>query len=122
MAEDPTNFDTDFRPAETFTPELPVGFESLVVNAIDFLTQSAEEVESHPKYSVIHFCAGIELLLKARLLREHWSLVVTKPGEISKRKFEEGDFESVSMRQCFERLENVCGERLQEERESFLEL
>jgi hypothetical protein len=86
----------------------PDGFDSLVANALDFLRRAIDEVKDHPKYSVIHFCAGIEQLLKARLLHEHWSLVVTKPGETSKQKFNSGEFESVTMKQCFERLEKVC--------------
>ena len=53
-------------------------FDSLVENAIDFLQMSVQELEKRPKYSVIHFAMSVELFLKARLLREHWSLVVSK--------------------------------------------
>jgi hypothetical protein len=113
----------DFTPYEDApTPESPEGFDSLVENALDFLQRSLEEVKERPKYSVIHFCSGIELLLKARLLSEHWALVTVKPGEASKLKFKAGEFESVNLRQCFERLENVCEERLPEERACFMGL
>ena len=54
-------------------------FDSLVQNAIDFARRSVSEIRRSPKYSMIHFCAALELFLKARLLREHWSLVVTRP-------------------------------------------
>lgn len=120
MDFEPTDF--EYFPPEELQKEAPTGFDSLVENALDFLKQALEEVKDSPKYSVIHFCAGIELLLKARLLHEHWSLVLLKPGETSKQNFETGKFESVTIWKCFERLENVCGEKLKEERECFSEL
>ena len=48
-------------------------FESIVENTIDFLHQSVEELETFPKYSVIHFWSAVELFFKARLLKEHWT-------------------------------------------------
>lgn len=115
--------DFDFTPFEDVpTHKSPEGFSSLVENAFDFLQRSLEEVNEHPKYSVIHFCSGIELLLKARLLSEHWALVTVKPGEASKQKFKAGEFESVNLRQCFDRIENACEEKLTEERACFMEL
>lgn len=117
----PTDF--DYTPYEDPpSPESPEGFDSLVENAFDFLRRSLEEVKEHPKYSVIHFCSGIELILKARLLSEHWALVTIKPGEVTKQKFKAGEFESVNLRQCFDRLENICEEKLPEERACFTEL
>ena len=52
-------------------------FDSLVLNAFDFLERAVRELEKSPKYSVLHFFNSIELLLKARLLKEHWALVVS---------------------------------------------
>jgi hypothetical protein len=43
-------------------------------SAFDFLESSVDEIKTHPKYSVIHFATAVELLLKARLIHEHWSL------------------------------------------------
>src|SRR4051812_44192212 len=91
--------------APSAPPPAPDGFDKLVENGLDFLQRSLSEVKKNPKYSVIHFSSGIELLLKARLLHEHWSLVVVKPGEITKQQFLSGDFESVSPRKCMERIE-----------------
>jgi len=82
------------------TKQLKTGFDSLVESALDFLNTGLEEVNKRPKLSVIHFFNGIELLLKARLLHEHWSLVVVKPGDVSKKSFTSGEFESVNTRQC----------------------
>jgi hypothetical protein len=53
-------------------------FDALANNAFDFLNRAIADFEKYPKYSVIHFCAAVEMLLKAKLMREHWSLVVSK--------------------------------------------
>ena len=85
-------------------------FNPLVANAIDFLKQSVSELQRRPKYSVINFCAGLELFLKARLILEHWSLVVAKPEAAVLEKFKNGEFHSVSMDETIRRLRNVAGE------------
>ena len=46
-------------------------FDSLARNAFDFLERGIGEFDKTPKYSVIHFCAAVEMLLKARLMKEH---------------------------------------------------
>jgi hypothetical protein len=97
-------------------------FDRLAESAFDFLNRGLKEVKKEPKYSIIDFFTGIELLLKARLLHEHWSLMVAKPGETSRQKFLAGDFESATRKQCFERLQNVCGEFLSREKGCFDEL
>lgn len=51
----------------------------LIINALDFLETAANEIKTKPKYSYIHFWSGIELLLKARVCKEHWTLVVKTP-------------------------------------------
>jgi len=85
-------------------------FESLVLNALDFLQRSADEVESAPNHSVIDFCTAIELFLKARLLAEHWTLIyldLTKAIREKKAnltKFCSGDVVSVGMREAIPRL------------------
>ena len=43
-------------------------FDSLTRNAFDFLERGIAEFDKSPKYSVIHFCAAVEMLLKARLI------------------------------------------------------
>jgi hypothetical protein len=98
-------------------------FSQLVDNALDFLNSSLEEIESKPKYSVIHFYAGIELMLKARLMAEHWSLVIARKHEPDLRKFESGDFVSVSLDEAADRLEKVVNSGLRkEELEAFKNL
>ncbi|WP_310727487.1 hypothetical protein [Streptomyces sp. N2A] len=38
--------------------------------------------------------AATEVLLKARLVREHWSLVISDVRKATEKKFHEGDFSS----------------------------
>lgn len=84
----------------------------LVENALDFMERAFNEFENAPKYSVIHFYAAVELLLKARLLAEHWSLVIAKPQEADRDKFLKGDFQSVTLDDAIRRLEKVVGSGL----------
>jgi len=74
--------------------------------------------ESQPKYSIINSYSAVELFLKARLLHEHWSLVVAK--EPDKQRFDVGDFQSVTFEEAFKRLRNIVQSPLPEPaRESF---
>ena len=73
----------------------------ILESAMDFIHKSIDELRqdlksSNLKYSIVHFHAGLELLLKARLIKEHWSLVVAKRKHISKTNFDLGNFMSVS--------------------------
>jgi hypothetical protein len=90
-------------------------FERMVYNAIDFLKMSVEELKKRPKYSVINFYSSIELFLKARLMREHWALIVVRPEKADKSSFLKGDFKSVGMREAISRLQNIAGVRLKAE-------
>jgi len=75
-------------------------FNRLVENAFDFLARSTRELRISPKYSVIHFHTAVELFLKARLMADHWSLVVTKRQDPDWDKFVAGDFQSVSIEEA----------------------
>lgn len=92
-------------------------FDELVLNAIDFARRSVAELHRFPKYSMIHFSSAVELFLKARLLREHWSLVVSRPDAASLAAFRSGKFHSVSMEEAIKRLRNVANETISEHAE-----
>lgn len=95
-------------------------FSRLVLNAIEFFKRSVAELQDNPKYSVINFHASVELFFKARLMQEHWSLILTKPDQADYSKFIKGDFHSVSLDEAIKRLKNIAGESLsEEERKSF---
>ena len=85
-------------------PDLPA---ALVASAADFIERATSEVDTAPRYAVIHFASGIELLLKARLAMEHWVLVFADPGRTSKAALAGGDFRSVSPGHAMDRLDDV---------------
>ena len=80
-------------------------FDRLVENAMEFLAKAIDGFKTEPKHSIINFYTAVELFLKARLLKEHWSLVVMR--EPDREKFESGDFISVSFDAACERLQKV---------------
>jgi hypothetical protein len=82
-------------------------FARLVENALDFLSKAISELSEQPKYSVIHFHAAMELFLKARLMYEHWSLVVAKGQDPDWDKFITGDFQSISLDEAANRLTKI---------------
>jgi len=79
----------------------------LVENALDFLKMSIDQLDKFPKYSLINFYSSIELFLKARLMAEHWSLIVTRNQEPDWEKFVSGDFRSVTLKETAIRLEKI---------------
>ena len=81
--------------------------ERLVENALDFLSRAIDEFQDAPKYSVIHFSTAVELFLKARLMAEHWSLVVANRQAAEWDKFKLGDFQSVTLAEALSKLEKV---------------
>jgi hypothetical protein len=98
-------------------------FDLLVKNAIDFLERATAEIEDRPKYSIINFFSAVELFFKARLMREHWSLIIAKPEDASITKFRDGDFQSVTLEQATKRLKNISSENItDEEMNSFNDL
>ena len=90
-------------------------FEQVVENALDFLNRALVEFPDHPKYSIISFHAAVELFLKARLMSEHWSLVVAKQQEADWDRFVSGDFRSVSLSEAASKLKKVAQSGLVDE-------
>ena len=86
---------------------------TLVENALDFMLSAAEHAGRDDarslKYAVLHVAAATELLLKARLEREHWSLLFADVGRADQRKFVVGDFRSVDSEDAIARLESIAG-------------
>ena len=90
-----------------------IELNKLIENAFDFFEHSLDEFEDNPKYSVIHFYTAVELFLKARLMAEHWSLVILKDPDW--KKFHRGEFVSVSLQEAADRLERVVRSGLNSE-------
>lgn len=97
--------------------------ERLVENGFDFLNKAIDDLQEHPKFSVIHFHAAVELFLKARLMEEHWSLVISQRQDPDWNKFISGNFQSVSLDGAADRLEKVVRSGLtKSELKSFREI
>jgi hypothetical protein len=84
-------------------------------SAFDFLSKSLDEIEKHPKYAVIHFATAVELLLKARLMHGHWSLVVENVTHVELEKFLSGECKTVTPGDAVRRLSKVCGQSISKE-------
>lgn len=80
----------------------------LVENALGFLDKAVDDLDKHPKFSLINFYTAVELFLKARLMMEHWSLVVASKNEPDIERFQRGDFQSVTLDTANERLTKVA--------------
>ncbi|MES2433008.1 MAG: hypothetical protein V4586_04195 [Pseudomonadota bacterium] len=88
-------------------------FVSICENGLGFVSKAIEQLwdDRAPdalKYSVINFYSGVELLLKARLMREHWSLVVADPSKADIDKFLNGEAQTVGLEQAVQRLKNIA--------------
>lgn len=77
----------------------------LVENARQFLQKALGELPDDPKSSVIDFYSGVELILKARLLHEHWTLIVARDPH--RNRFHSGDFTSVTFDEACRRIDAV---------------
>ena len=87
--------------------------ESLVENALDFLGAALQEIETKPKFAVLHFHTAVEQFLKARLMQEHWSLTVTRNA--AWENFTAGDFQSVTLDNARRRLADIVGYEIEED-------
>ena len=86
---------------------------SMLENGLDFIASGLKHIASPVskfdlKYAVLHLSAGIELVLKDRLRREDWTQIFVKPEDATEEKLKSGNFKSVNLYQCLERLEEHC--------------
>lgn len=86
---------------------------SLVDNAEDFLREAVRYAKaSSPrdwKYAALHLWSALELLLKALLESEHWSLLFEDTNKASKTKLREGDFQTVRFDTALQRIQGIVG-------------
>ncbi|WP_148001717.1 hypothetical protein [Streptomyces sp. adm13(2018)] len=93
------------RPTVTFGP---------VENGLDYLLSVTEHLAGKPKprdlkYAILHLAAATEVLFKARLQQEHWSLVFENPRDATRSRFEAADFISCGSEEALDRLEKIAG-------------
>ncbi|MCD9899739.1 hypothetical protein LUR56_05655 [Streptomyces sp. MT29] len=78
-------------------------------SVVDHLTEADPPSPRALKYAVLHLQAAAEVLLKSRLLREHWSLVFAEPSTATRKNFESGKFNSCTTEAAIDRLRNIVG-------------
>ncbi|MEU6261565.1 hypothetical protein [Streptomyces sp. NPDC047043] len=87
-----------------------------LLSAFDHLSQSDGSPEARDvKYAVLHLQAAVEVLLKARLIREHWSLVFSEPGKAKRVDYEAGRFASCTVLGAIDRLNNIVSLQISKE-------
>jgi len=89
-------------------------FDAVVRNAIDFIGASLDDLNKRPKNGLVDFYTAIELFLKARLMKEHWTLIIAKQENANLNSFSVGDFHSVYLEDAAKRLKDVVGDPLPE--------
>lgn len=84
-------------------------FKNLTQNAFQNLSKSIECIETDGKTSIIYYFSALELMFKARLLKEHWSFILQniddKKANINNLKG--GDFQTVSFDVAASRIRNL---------------
>ncbi|MFJ7159216.1 hypothetical protein ACIQUQ_30315 [Streptomyces sp. NPDC101118] len=87
-----------------------------VRNGIDYLGSVVDHLDEESggelrdlKYAVLHLQAAAEVLLKVRLIHEHWSLVFKDPRNASKSKYDTAQFESCGTDAAVQRLRDIAG-------------
>lgn len=89
---------------------------SLVENAEDFLEASVDHVRTPEprdwKYAILHLASALELLFKAILEREHWSLLFEDVNKASIASLTSGKLHSVRFDTAIERARKIVGVEL----------
>lgn len=87
-------------------------FVNLAENTFDFFILSLKDLDTSPKYSLIHFYFGIEILLKARLLHLDWKLILIDPYETSYDEFKKGNFISIDLNKAVKRINKFANDEI----------
>ncbi|MCA9700583.1 MAG: hypothetical protein KC431_23860 [Myxococcales bacterium] len=83
---------------------------ALIENGLRFLMIAVGEIETDPTLSVTHFATGIELLLKARLFSEHWSLVTEPPRAFTWLSLKIGQARTIQAKDLVSAISNLTGD------------
>jgi hypothetical protein len=85
---------------------------TLIGNGLDFFSEGIQLLDQNDprklKYAILHVASAAELVLKARLAQEHWTLIFRNPSKATVEEFERRKFTSVDFDGTLERLKNVC--------------
>lgn len=80
-----------------------------LASVVDHLTRADPPGPRDLKYAVLHLQAAVEVLLKTRLQREHWSLVFKEPGKATRKAFTDGTLDSCTTAAAIDRLREIAG-------------
>ena len=94
-------------------------FDALVTNGLDFIERSAGELEDEQKFAIAHFATGLELILKARLFYEHWTLVEVRPHKADWNKILEGTGHTIQASELCSTITSVTGTSLSRQKDTF---
>ncbi|PRY35384.1 hypothetical protein CLV43_114302 [Umezawaea tangerina] len=84
-------------------------------NGVDYLVDAVERLSGAPtprdlKYAVLHLHAGVEVLLKYRLICEDWTLVLAEDSATAtQQQYEAGQFRSIGAADAIKRLRKIDG-------------
>ena len=92
----------------------------LLENGLDFIASGLDNIargatKSDLKYGVLHLSSGIELVLKARLQQEDWRLLFPDQAKADENSYKAGNFRSIGLADCLQRLEEECGIEISDE-------
>lgn len=87
--------------------EVQLLWKSVVESAFDFFGRAVDEHDTAPKYAILHLAASVELFMKARLMAEHWTLIVSPKTTPTFDDLKAGNFISVTLNESIERLNGV---------------
>ena len=90
--------------------------ETLLQNALAFLgrgiegtTDAEDEEDSHQalSFAVVDVAVALEVMLKARLVREHWTLILSTPNRETQQRLLSGEAKTVSPEEAIKRLADL---------------
>jgi len=98
---------------------------SLIDNSFDYLESAikyANGTENRDwKYALLNLASAIELMMKAVLEQEHWSLLFETIDNASKEALTQGDFKSVNFVKAVERIKCIVGVNFSPTENKYLE-
>jgi hypothetical protein len=94
-------------------------FTALGTNGFDFFVRSARELAKEQKFSIAHFATGLELLLKAALFHEHWTLIATEPHKCVWTGVKDGTIRTISASDLCAAINATIGTPLKHEKTAF---
>jgi hypothetical protein len=86
-----------------------------LMNGLDFLEDAVERLRGAPndkdlKYAVLHLHAGVEVLLKYRLICHDWHLVLAdSSAATTEDEYNNGQFRSIGVGEALKRLQTLDG-------------